>query len=109
MPTFQPVGRVLSDYGDCGEDQLFTGFMISDDRTFFIVPEERIGREHLFSTEKLGVVLAVFKYTGWDMALDMVRRIVTSIEYHPGTAEGNLTRIVIDPACGTSNEGSNND
>jgi sulfoacetaldehyde dehydrogenase len=51
------------------------GFAIADDRTFFIVPEEHIGREHLFSTEKLGVVLAIFKYTGWDMALDMVRRI----------------------------------
>ena len=51
------------------------GFSIPGDRTFFIVPEEQIGREHLFSTEKLGVVLAIFKYTGWDMALDMVRRI----------------------------------
>jgi sulfoacetaldehyde dehydrogenase len=51
------------------------GIAMPDDRTFFIVPEEHIGREYLFSTEKLGVVLAVFKYTGWDMALDMVRRI----------------------------------
>ena len=51
------------------------GFTIPDDKTFLIVPEERIGREHLFSTEKLGVVLAIFKYTGWDTALDMVRRI----------------------------------
>ena len=51
------------------------GLAIPEDRTFFIVPEEHIGREHLFSTEKLGVVLALFKYTGWDMALDMVRRI----------------------------------
>src|SRR5215467_900205 len=30
------------------------GFAIPEDRTFFIVPEEHIGREHLFSTEKLG-------------------------------------------------------
>ena len=51
------------------------GIAIPDDRTFFIVPEEHIGKEHLFSTEKLGVVLAIFKYTGWDMALDMVRRV----------------------------------
>jgi sulfoacetaldehyde dehydrogenase len=51
------------------------GITIPEDRTFFIVPEEHIGRAHLFSTEKLGVVLAVFKYTGWEMALDMVRRI----------------------------------
>jgi sulfoacetaldehyde dehydrogenase len=51
------------------------GFAIPDDKTFLIVPEERIGREHLFSTEKLGTVLAIFKYTGFEMALDMVRRI----------------------------------
>jgi sulfoacetaldehyde dehydrogenase len=51
------------------------GFRIPDDKTFLIVPEERIGREYPFSTEKLGTVLALFKYTGFDMALDMVRRI----------------------------------
>ena len=51
------------------------GFSIADDKTFLIVPESRIGKEHLFSTEKLGPVLAVFKYHGFDMALDMVRKI----------------------------------
>ena len=51
------------------------GFTLPEDKTFLIVPEEHIGREHLFSTEKLGTVLAIFKYTGFDMALDMVRRI----------------------------------
>jgi sulfoacetaldehyde dehydrogenase len=51
------------------------GLSIPGDRTFFIVPEEHIGKQHLFSTEKLGVVLAVFRYSGWEMALDMVRRI----------------------------------
>ena len=51
------------------------GIAIPADRTFFIVPEEHIGKDHLFSTEKLGVVLAIFKYTGWDVALDMVRRV----------------------------------
>ena len=51
------------------------GFRIPDDKTFLIVPEDRIGREHPFSTEKLGTVLAIFKYTGFDMALDVVRRI----------------------------------
>ena len=44
-------------------------------KTFFVVPERLIGKAHPFSTEKLGVVLAIFKYHGWDMALDMVRRI----------------------------------
>lgn len=51
------------------------GFAIPDDRTFLIVPERHIGRQHPFSTEKLGVVMAIFKYHGFDMALDMVRQI----------------------------------
>src|SRR2546425_1554337 len=51
------------------------GFTIPPDRTFLIVEEQNIGKEHAFSREKLGTVLAVFKYTGWDMALEMVRRI----------------------------------
>ena len=51
------------------------GFEIPADKTFFIVPETHIGKEYLFSTEKLGVVLSIFKYTGWPMALDMVRQI----------------------------------
>src|SRR5829696_3580867 len=44
-------------------------------KTFFIVPERLIGKSHLFSTEELGVVLSIFKYHGWEMALDMVRQI----------------------------------
>jgi sulfoacetaldehyde dehydrogenase len=51
------------------------GFAIPADKTFLIVEEQRIGREHRFSTEKLGTVLAMFKYRGFDDALDMVRRI----------------------------------
>jgi sulfoacetaldehyde dehydrogenase len=51
------------------------GIDLPTGKTFFIVPERLIGREHLFSTEKLGVVLAIFEYHGWEMALDMVRRI----------------------------------
>jgi acyl-CoA reductase-like NAD-dependent aldehyde dehydrogenase len=51
------------------------GFAIPDDKTFLIVEERNIGKEFLFSTEKLGTVLSVFKYDGFDMALDMVRRI----------------------------------
>src|SRR5439155_12024436 len=51
------------------------GIALPEGKTFFIVPERHIGRAHLFSTEKLGVVLAMFKYHGFDMALDMVRQI----------------------------------
>ena len=51
------------------------GFSIPEDKTFLLVEDRHIGKDHLFSTEKLGVVLAIFKYTGWELALDMVRRI----------------------------------
>ena len=51
------------------------GLAIPADRTFFIVPERLIGKAHPFSTEKLGVVLSIFKYHGFEMALDMVRQI----------------------------------
>ena len=51
------------------------GFRIPADKTFLIVEARHIGKEHLFSTEKLGTVLAVFKYHGFDQALDMVRQI----------------------------------
>src|SRR4051794_29892276 len=51
------------------------GFTIPADRTFLIVQEQHIGKAHRFSTEKLGTVLAIFKYDGFDIALDMVRRI----------------------------------
>jgi len=51
------------------------GFSLPDSKTFLIVPEEHIGRQHLFSTEKLGTVLAIFKYHGFDDALDKVRQI----------------------------------
>ena len=51
------------------------GFTIPSDKTFLIVEEEHIGREHLFSTEKLGIVLAIFRCHGFDDTLDKVRRI----------------------------------
>ena len=51
------------------------GFSIPDDKTFLIVEARDIGKAHVFSTEKLGPVLAIFKYRGFEMALDMVRQI----------------------------------
>ena len=51
------------------------GFPLPPDKTFLIVPEQHIGRQHLFSTEKLGTVLAIFKYDGFAEALDKVRQI----------------------------------
>ena len=51
------------------------GFTIPADKTFLIAEEEHIGKEYPFSSEKLGTVLSIFKYRGFDNALDMVRRI----------------------------------
>src|SRR6478736_9332466 len=51
------------------------GFEIPRGRTFFIVEEANIGKQYKFSTEKLGVVLAVFKAQGFDDALDKVDQI----------------------------------
>jgi len=51
------------------------GFSIAPDKSFLLVPESNIGRQFPFSTEKLGIVLSIFKYDGFDRALDMVRRI----------------------------------
>jgi sulfoacetaldehyde dehydrogenase len=51
------------------------GFTIPDDKKFLIVEEDKIGKEHPFSTEKLGTLLSIFKYSGFENALDMVIRI----------------------------------
>ena len=51
------------------------GITLPAGKTFFIVPETHIGRAHPFSTEKLGVVLSIFRYSGFDHALDLVRQI----------------------------------
>lgn len=51
------------------------GFSIPPDKTFLIVKEDKIGKEHRFSTEKLGIVLAIFKYSGFERALQMVKQI----------------------------------
>jgi sulfoacetaldehyde dehydrogenase len=51
------------------------GFKIPLDKKFIIVREDNIGIEYPFSSEKLGTVLAIFKYSGFDQALEMVKRI----------------------------------
>ncbi len=51
------------------------GFTVPDDRKFIIVKEENIGKEYLFSSEKLCVVLSIFKYSGFENALKMVEQI----------------------------------
>ena len=51
------------------------GFAIPADRKFIIVDSDGIGKEHLFSGEKLTTLLAVYKYQGFDEALKMMRAI----------------------------------
>ena len=45
-------------------------------KTFIIVKEDKIGKAHRFSSEKLAPVLALFKYSGFDQALRMVSEIL---------------------------------
>jgi sulfoacetaldehyde dehydrogenase len=43
--------------------------------TFITVEENQIGKEHFFSSEKLCVVLSIFKYSGFENALHMVEQL----------------------------------
>jgi sulfoacetaldehyde dehydrogenase len=51
------------------------GFSIPADRKFIIVHGDGIGKEHAYSGEKLTTLLAVYKYEGFDEALEMMRGI----------------------------------
>jgi sulfoacetaldehyde dehydrogenase len=51
------------------------GFEIAADRRFFVVEQTEIGSHNPFSSEKLGVVLALFRYSGFDRALEMVEAV----------------------------------
>ncbi len=51
------------------------GFEIPADRTFIMVHGDGIGREHLFSSEKLTTLLALYRYQGFEQALQMMRAI----------------------------------
>ena len=51
------------------------GFSIPGDRKFIVVHGDGIGRQYPFSGEKLTTLLAVYKYRGFDQALEMMRAI----------------------------------
>jgi sulfoacetaldehyde dehydrogenase len=51
------------------------GFQIPAGKKFLIVEESHIGKEHLFSSEKLSPVLSIFRYDGFDNALERVKAI----------------------------------
>ncbi|GMV46180.1 MAG: aldehyde dehydrogenase [Pseudomonadota bacterium] len=51
------------------------GFQVSAGTKFLIVHGDGIGRAHPFSGEKLTTLLAVYKYQGFEQALEMMRGI----------------------------------
>jgi sulfoacetaldehyde dehydrogenase len=51
------------------------GIALPAGRKFLIVKEDNIGKEYLFSSEKLSPVLSIFKYSGFENALEMVRQV----------------------------------
>jgi sulfoacetaldehyde dehydrogenase len=51
------------------------GIALPAGKSFLIAEQTLIGRSHPYSTEKLGIVMAVFRYHGFDDALDKVRQI----------------------------------
>jgi len=55
------------------------GIKIPEDRTFIMVEEDGVGPEHLFSGEKLSMVMGIFKYKEFSEAIDLVNRITS---YH---------------------------
>lgn len=51
------------------------GVQLPEGKSFIIVKEDKIGKAHRFSGEKLSPVLAIFKYNGFDNLLEMVSAI----------------------------------
>jgi sulfoacetaldehyde dehydrogenase len=51
------------------------GFTLPEGKKFIIVKEDKIGKQHVFSGEKLSPVLAIFRYSGFDTALSMIQDI----------------------------------
>ena len=49
--------------------------MASPGKTFIVVEEDRVGKAHKFSSEKLSPVLATFRWTGFDNLLKMVAAV----------------------------------
>lgn len=70
-------GHRLPDTVACAPQTLAerAGFTISADRKFIMVENDRIGPMHNWSREKLTTVLAVYRFEGFDEALEMVRQI----------------------------------
>jgi sulfoacetaldehyde dehydrogenase len=68
--TLDTVARAASKIAE------IAGFSIPSGKTFIIVKEDKIGKEHVFSGEKLSPVLSIFKYSGgFGNVLKMVEQI----------------------------------
>ncbi len=52
------------------------GFSLPERTSFIIVKEDKIGKQHSFSGEKLSPVLSIFRYSGFENALKMVEQIL---------------------------------
>jgi sulfoacetaldehyde dehydrogenase len=66
MPTIAQPAPTLAE---------LAGFEVPVDTRFLIVEQEEIGKDHRFSGEKLTTLLAVYRYLGFDQALEKVRQI----------------------------------
>ena len=51
------------------------GFEIPTDRQFLVVAQQHVGPDYPFSSEKLCVVLSIYKYHGFESALQLVKEI----------------------------------
>ena len=67
--TLETVARSAATIAD------LAGFPLPAGKTFIIVKEDKISKEHVFSGEKLSPVLAIFRYSGFDTALNIVSQI----------------------------------
>ena len=70
-------GHRLPDTVACAPQVLAerAGFSVAADRKFIMVENDKIGPRHNWSREKLTTALAVYRYEGFEQALEMVRQI----------------------------------
>ena len=74
-------GHRLSDTVAIAPQKLaeFAGFSIPADRKFIFVEGDGIGKDHFFSLEKLTTLFAIYKFKGFDQALDMMRGVYNAM------------------------------
>ena len=55
------------------------GFEVPDDIKFIFVEGDQIGKGHFFSYEKLTTLFAMYKYSGFDQALSMMKAVFNTM------------------------------